>query len=206
MATDPFQWAANYARDANAAGARDSSYAQQSLLTMFQEEAARQRPYSSLPVDLAKQRSQYALADQNNANSDVRRQRYGAEKDRLGAMNVAPNKIREMIYSTARTYGIDPLAFMTLFELENAGFDPQAVSPTGATGMGQFTTRTAKRFGLITADGTDNRMNAALNIDATARYWAANESELKDMGVTNIDPPMLYMAHQQGAGGEPCTT
>lgn len=56
---DPFSWADDYQRLQMSRAAAESNDAQNALMSMFNEEAARQRPYSDLPVDLAKQNNLY---------------------------------------------------------------------------------------------------------------------------------------------------
>lgn len=50
---DPFEWARMFARDAS--GMRDASLAHNdnALMNIFREEAARQRPYATMPAELA---------------------------------------------------------------------------------------------------------------------------------------------------------
>ena len=67
-------------------------------------------------------------------------------------------------------HGIPPMLFSALFNAESA-WNPNAVSSTGAKGLGQFTTATAKTYGLMGA-GFDNRADAALNMTAAALYLA----------------------------------
>lgn len=53
MATNPYAWAQNYAsQESQRAGQRESDSTQM-LLNLFQEEAARQRPYVTMPARLA---------------------------------------------------------------------------------------------------------------------------------------------------------
>lgn len=52
-----------------------------------------------------------------------------------------------------------------------SSWNPNAVSPTGATGLGQFTTGAATDYGLM-GPGFDNRKDAALNLTATVKYLA----------------------------------
>lgn len=52
---DPFSWADDYSRTQHTRAAQENNDSQRMLLSVFAEEAARQRPYSDLPVDLAKQ-------------------------------------------------------------------------------------------------------------------------------------------------------
>lgn len=74
-----------------------------------------------------------------------------------------------------------------------------AVSPTGATGLFQFTRGTGKRYGLFDG-GVDRRKDPHANFAAMQKLTQDNAAALKRAG---IEPTMtnLYLAHQQGAGG-----
>lgn len=61
MATDPFQWADQFTQLASQQAKQSNSQAQQSLLSLFQEEAARQRPYATMPADLAAYNQKLAM-------------------------------------------------------------------------------------------------------------------------------------------------
>jgi hypothetical protein len=66
---------------------------------------------------------------------------------------------------TAQRYGIDPALFASLIHSESA-FNPTAVSPTGATGIAQFTKSTGRAYGL----SPDDRRDPLKSLDAAARY------------------------------------
>lgn len=100
---------------------------------------------------------------------------------------------KDKITKAGEKYGIDPQHLMTMAQMESGG-NTNAVSPTGASGLFQFTGGTAKQYGL------KNRFDADENIDAAARLYADNKKSLERNG---IEPTLdnLYLAHQQGAGG-----
>lgn len=81
-----------------------------------------------------------------------------------------------------------------------SGGNSGAVSKTGATGNFQFTKRTARQYGLITKDGRDLRKDPAASFAAVQKLTTDNEKFLRKNGI-NPEPFMLYLAHQQGAGG-----
>lgn len=62
---DPFSWAADFANTQHQRATQESGDAQNALMSIFREEAARQRPYVDLPVDLARHNMQ--------ANADMPR-------------------------------------------------------------------------------------------------------------------------------------
>ena len=56
---DPFSWADQFAQTQHSRASQESGDAQNMLMNVFAQEAARQRPWSDLPVDLAKQNNMY---------------------------------------------------------------------------------------------------------------------------------------------------
>lgn len=52
MATDPYSWAKEYAAQQYARAAQMDQDKQQMLLSVFNEEAARQRPYVTAPLEM----------------------------------------------------------------------------------------------------------------------------------------------------------
>lgn len=67
------------------------------------------------------------------------------------------------IRRAAARYGVDPLLLASIVEIES-GFDPEAVSHRGATGLMQVMPATAGK------DGPDELCDPELNLDAGARY------------------------------------
>jgi len=84
-----------------------------------------------------------------------------------------------------------------MMHIESRG-DANAVSPTGATGLFQFTRGTGKQYGLF--DGGDRRKDPYLNFEAAKRLAVDNINYLTKRGI-NVTPELVYMAHQQGVGG-----
>ncbi|MER3602626.1 MAG: transglycosylase, partial [Thermus sp.] len=78
---------------------------------------------------------------------------------------------REWIGGEAERYGLEADLLFALFHVESR-FDPYAISPTGAKGLGQFTWATwldvARMLGEVPGDPFDPRTN----IRYTARYLA----------------------------------
>jgi soluble lytic murein transglycosylase-like protein len=184
---DPFSWAQSYMNAMSNASAQDSSHAQNSLMAVFNEEAARQRPWSDLPVDLAKQNNQYDLALRNNVA--------GATMRAANKPMVPPGKIANAISSAAKRYGIDQDILLTVAELES-GFRADAQNPTSsAGGVFQFIDGTWKQYG-----GGGDKMDANLNIDAGARFTRDNIIGLQKAGLP-VNAGTVYLAHQQGLGG-----
>lgn len=127
----------------------------------------------------------------------------GAEKDLIQSKSTkpgsfSPGKIvdtstREKITKTAIKYGIPPADMLAIAQLESGG-NTNAISPTGAAGLYQFTSRTASKYKL------DNRFDADANIDAAARLYLDNKKALVNAGIEPTRDNM-YIAHQQGATG-----
>lgn len=100
---------------------------------------------------------------------------------------------KEKIVATAKKYGIAPDHMLAIAQMESGG-NTNAVSPTGAAGLYQFTSGTAKQYGLT------NRFDSGANIDAAARLYLDNKKALEKAGIAPTKDNM-YIAHQQGAGG-----
>lgn len=66
-------------------------------------------------------------------------------------------------------------------------------SPVGAIGIAQFMPATAKQYGLILANGTDNRTNPFASIQAAARYLSALHRQFNDW-------KLALMAYNWGPG------
>jgi len=72
-------------------------------------------------------------------------------------------KIAQNVVDRSRKYGVDPkLVFAVL--AQESGFNPQAVSPVGARGLGQLMPATARSLGVT------QPFDIAQNVDATVRY------------------------------------
>jgi len=87
----------------------------------------------------------------------------------------------------------------TVAQIESSG-DPTAKNPkSSAEGLFQFIDSTARQYGLFNEDGTRN-LDQAVNARAGAEFAADNKAALERAGI-EVEPWMLYMAHQQGVGG-----
>lgn len=105
-----------------------------------------------------------------------------------------PAFIRTSIDGAASATGVSP-DFLTRTAAIESGFDPNAVSPTGASGAWQFTKGTAQRFGLT--DPFDPNASAL----AAGRLAVANRDQLRNALGREPSDSELYFAHQQGAAG-----
>ena len=94
---------------------------------------------------------------------------------------------RAMADAAAKKYGIDPILFGKVVGTES-NYNPKAVSPKGATGLGQLMPDTAKEMGVT--DITD----PAQNLDGSAKYLSI---QLK---AHNGDVPLALASYNAGPG------
>lgn len=83
------------------------------------------------------------------------------------ALERAPRYRKMMIEEFERVKMPPMLHYLSLVE---SGFRPRARSPAGAVGLWQFMPGTARDYGLVVADSTDERYDAAKSTRAAARY------------------------------------
>ncbi len=185
MARDPFSWAEDYGRTMQARSAQEDANAQNALMGIFRTEAARQQPWSDLPVDLAKQNN----ASQNALNNSIALA--GAKQSMKPG--IAPAKVASVLSQTSKAYGIDPDIMITLADLES-GFKTNARNPSGASGVLQFMPATAQQYGL------DDPFDLVKSADAGARLTRDNMSYLEKNGIP-VTAGTVYLAHQQGMAG-----
>jgi hypothetical protein len=112
------------------------------------------------------------------------------------AQGGAPDaKISGLISTVSEKYGLNPDYLPKLVMTESGG-DPNAANPSSsARGLTQFTSGTAKQYGL------SNPLDPAANLDAAARLTLDNKAALTQALGREPTPGELYLAHQQGAGG-----
>lgn len=104
-------------------------------------------------------------------------------------------QLQQAAAQIAAEYGIPVPDFFRLIEIES-GWNPNAKNAnSSASGLGQFTTGTAKQYGLT------NPFDPIQNLIATARYWVSNRDFLRQRLGVEPEGWMMYAAHQQGPGG-----
>src|SRR6478609_2298403 len=185
MAVDPFSWAQQYSANQEANARQENSDAQNDLMSVFRAEAARQQPWSDLPVDLAKTNALYGnKLDNSLALASQKAQMKPAP---------APAAIAAKIRKTAIAYGVDPDMAMSFVSVESQ-FNPNARSPTGAMGLFQIIPSTAQELGI------HNPYDVDQNIDGGIRYMKQMQDRLVAAGKTP-DVVNTYLLHQQGPGG-----
>ena len=150
----------------------------------------------------------YGGQEMNDADVALLNTRMGAPSHDLRGVREAPIpkaakpvQLRQVAGGRWKTG--DPF-FDAVMDIESGGQSGKggvahAVSPTGATGLFQFTRGTGKAYGLI-ANGRDLRKDPAANFAAMQKLTQDNAKRLADAGM-EVNPSTLYLAHQQGVGG-----
>jgi hypothetical protein len=114
-----------------------------------------------------------------------------------GPAPMPPDQIKAIIDATVPEADREYAYRMALKE---SNFDPAAVSPTGATGLFQFTKGTGRDYGLVGQQG-DARSDPALNTQAFVKFTNDNRAALRKALGREPTFGELAVAHQQGAGG-----
>lgn len=83
---------------------------------------------------------------------------------------------------------------------KESSFNPNAVSPTGASGLAQFTRGTGKQYGLV-SDRGDMRKDPVANLKALVALTNDNRAGLANALGRNPTDGELALAHQQGLQG-----
>lgn len=106
--------------------------------------------------------------------------------EKVQAKPVSSPTTRDLARDAAKKYGIPERWFEKLIQGESA-FDPLAVSPKGAMGLGQLMPGTAKDLGLRIGSPLDRSAgsvwNPASNLDASARYLRQLYDRYSGMGI-----------------------
>lgn len=116
-----------------------------------------------------------------------------------------PEAYRAYALKKAQEMGLDPVWVDRIFSHESKtkrspmGYDPEAVSPTGATGIGQLVKNTANHYmrkvghlGLQDQFDPEIRKDPYKNIDASMAYMADLHKKY------NADPRLMAVAYNQG--------
>lgn len=84
---------------------------------------------------------------------------------------------RQAARDAARKYGIDPAMFLRLIQQESS-FNPSAVSPKGAIGLGQLMPATAQELGVDPTDPMQNLEGAAKYLSQQLKRFGSPELAL----------------------------
>jgi len=193
MPDDPFQWARDYYNIQSQRAAQEQGDAQRSLMGVFTAEAQRQLPYSNLPVDMALKEQDYGHQLGITSVKDQYRRSLLDERDQKKIASMPAGKLFKLTTDSAKMFDVDPAAALALFSVESE-FNPMAVSPTGATGLGQLTQGTASRMGV------SDRRDPVQNATGSMRYYRYVADYLKQHGI-EPSPANVYIGYQQGEGG-----
>ena len=113
----------------------------------------------------------------------------GADTSASGKGGMSIN-LQEKIAAQAKKAGLDPLMMQRIAAMESGG-NANAVSPTGAIGIYQFTGRTASGVGIR------DRFDVDQNIEGGMRLTNQNIASLKASKLP-VTGENLYMMHQLG--------
>lgn len=125
------------------------------------------------------------------ANPKIAAQRYGIEAARAflnGETGTSPASnflsLPALAALAGKSQGIPETFFRRLIQIES-GFNPDALSPTGAMGLGQLMPETARELGLRTGDDRSEGSvwHAASNLEAAARYLRSLYGHFASRGV-----------------------
>lgn len=149
------------AKQAQAAGMQQPKVVQQDLQTMEHEAMPQQVAQGPLPEETG-------IGSLPAPNMETVHKASGgiiAFSGKEGSQVQDPNAIYAHIISEARRLGVDPNFALRMFKAES-NFNPNAVSPKGAGGLGQLMPNTAKGLGLSEQD----RFDPAKNVTASLTY------------------------------------
>jgi soluble lytic murein transglycosylase-like protein len=98
---------------------------------------------------------------------------------------VTKPSIKDLLIRVAAKNSIPATLFQKLIQTES-NYDPKALSPRGAMGLGQIMPKTAKELGLIVGDKKTpgSVWHAESNLDASARYLKKIFDKYKNEGIS----------------------
>ena len=102
--------------------------------------------------------------------------------------NTTKPSLKDLSIRVAAKNSIPPMLFQKLIQTES-GYDPKALSPRGAMGLGQIMPKTAEELGLIVGDDKTpgSVWHAESNLDASARYLKKLYDKYKKEGISESE-------------------
>lgn len=111
-----------------------------------------------------------------------------------GCKPMAPAAVEALIRRLSEERGANADHMVRVAKIESA-LDPCAYNPSGATGLYQFMSGTARQYGLV------DRLDPEASTRAAIALMVDNANYLRKKLGREPTPALLYMAHQQGVGG-----
>lgn len=125
---------------------------------------------SVAPVPVATPRDQLADLDHERVAYHVARFTTGEKAAEFATYRERMPQYAPMIREKLRRKGMpEDLVYLAMIE---SGFNVEAHSAAGARGIWQLVPDTARRYGLVVDDTTDERLDAAKSTDAALTYLA----------------------------------
>ena len=156
----------------------------------------------SLSKVLLKLKGMTSSADSSQPTVNSRRimQSYETEQKLTEEVNLDKNSIQSLTANIANQNGIPEKLFQKLIQTES-GYDPKALSPRGAMGLGQIMPETAKELGLSIGDSKTNGSvwHPESNLDASARYLKKLYDKYRKEGISG-DESWSFAAGAYNAG------
>ncbi|MBC8286198.1 MAG: lytic transglycosylase domain-containing protein [Nitrospinae bacterium] len=137
---------------------------------------------------------------QSSINSQHVLKSYEVAKRIEDGQNLSRPSLKELSVRVAAKNSIPATLFQKLIQTES-GYDPEALSPRGAMGLGQIMPETAKELGLtLDGDKTPGSVwHAESNLDASARYLKKLYDKYQMQGIAE-DEAWNFAAGAYNAG------
>ncbi len=177
------------------------------------QDLAEAKAEASAPTPAAAQRlrARYntPIARALRAQGDITGANYGVGGAISGASNLSFDQLHHIAIQAANAYGVPVQPFLDQIGAES-GFNPGARSPTGPIGIAQFSSRTARAYGVNPRDPTSSLYGAAhymsdlhRRLGSWQRAVAGYVGGPGDLagGMRQIDANPRYVRAFQGYGG-----
>lgn len=145
-------------------------------------------------MSLAEQFSKFTGVTPENVQKYIRKGIESVGFGGGGPSQAFSTEVEDAIKKASESSGVDLGYMRTMAKIESGG-RANATNASGAKGLYQFVPGTAREMGIA-----GQEFDPAANAKAAAEYTKRNIATLKKAGIEPT-PEILYMAHQQGAGG-----